>query len=86
MDARKRFEPINESINATYAHLNKEVREGSGPVVLRLQKVLTYVHDAAIPELRKAILQPHDAQSNRVSGNPAAAAPSSAGCKTNGLH
>lgn len=56
VDARKRFEPVIESINTTYGHLNKEVREGSGPLVPRLQKVLEYVQAEAIPDLRKAIL------------------------------
>lgn len=71
-ESRKRFEPIIESVNTTYHHLNKEVREGSGPLVPRLQKVLTYVQEEAIPGLRKAILQPNDT----ATGAP----------KTNGAH
>ncbi|PWN24536.1 hypothetical protein BDZ90DRAFT_98956 [Jaminaea rosea] len=56
VDARKRFEPVVESINTTYGHLNKEVREGKGPLVPRLQKVLEYVQREAIPDLRKAVM------------------------------
>ncbi|CAO1624608.1 unnamed protein product [Parajaminaea phylloscopi] len=83
VDARKRFEPIVDSVNSTYAHLNKEVRDGSGPLVPRLQKVLTYVQEEAIPGLRKAILQPDQAHANGVNGSSAASS-STSGAKANG--
>lgn len=57
-DARKRIDPVVESFGNTYQHLNKEVREGSGPLLPRLQKVLTYVQEEALPALRKAAFQP----------------------------
>lgn len=57
-DARKRIDPVIESFGNTYHHLNKEVREGSGPILPRLQKVLTYVQEEALPALRKAAFQP----------------------------
>ncbi|CAO1614281.1 unnamed protein product [Jaminaea pallidilutea] len=76
-DARKRFDPVVDQVNTTYHFLNKEVREGSGPLVPRLQKVLTHVQREAIPGLQQAILHPESSSPNGTNGSSSGAAPSS---------
>lgn len=50
--------------------LNKEVRDGSGPILPRLQKVLAYVQEEALPALKKAAVE---GKGSGVDGTPSAA-------------